>query len=124
MSGDSKSASEWAARYFPLTGDRWLDDDLHITVNRVKDGRVYYQAMTAGDARWASSVPAPLPTGWVLVGRGAAVSQVCAHCHVEATDPGQVLCWICMAEHAAEWADLSQDEARAKTLTLMNETEN
>lgn len=106
-------------------GDRYTHDDLRITITHVdlNPVRIRYQALEPKTGvMWESRTDAIRP-GWVKVASGPRPVTKCVECLNLDAEPGQLYCWDCAVQCAGEWAGLSEVDATAKMVNLIEKTE-
>jgi hypothetical protein len=73
-------------------------------------------------AIWASKTTV-IPVNWTKVWSAPRPPRICVACQQTEADPGQVYCWDCAVTHAQEWAGLSEIDATAKMVSLIEKAE-
>jgi hypothetical protein len=101
-------------------GDRFEYGHRKITITGVKDNEIAFAQLDEDDKTiWSLTTLLPLPSDWVLIGREPEPKMLCANCLIVEAEPNSVYCWTCLALHAGEWATLTEEEARFRTISML-----
>lgn len=107
-------------------GDRYVAGDLRITITHVDRDpmQIRYAVLNrVTEAEWQSRTGA-IPAAWEKVYSAPRPVTKCVECQQADAEPGQLYCWDCAVDHAGEWAGLSDVDATAKMVSLIEKAEN